>query len=84
MTKNTKARATDTSNTVTVPTKHKQIIDLLSRTGGASLEDMSNLAKWLPHSTRAFMTGLKKKGYIIQSDKADCVRRYRITSSPAA
>lgn len=44
---------------------------------------MSILANWLPHSTRAFLTGLKKKGYIIASDRIDSVRRYRATLSPA-
>jgi DNA-binding IclR family transcriptional regulator len=60
-------------------TNNQQVIDLLSREGGATLDEMSTLASWQPHSTRSFMTGLKKKGYIIESDKTDGVRRYRIT-----
>jgi hypothetical protein len=32
---------------------------------------------WLPHTTRAALTGLKKKGYAISSDKVDGVRTYR-------
>lgn len=43
-------------------TKVSQVIELLMRPEGASLEEMSSLANWLPHSTRAFLTGLKKKG----------------------
>lgn len=65
-------------------TKNKQIIELLSTDGGASLEEMSMLAGWLPHSTRSFMTGLKKKGHVIESDKSDGVRRYRIVSGGGA
>lgn len=65
-------------------TKNQQIIDLLSREGGATLEEMSTLASWLPHSTRSFMTGLKKKGHVIESDKIDGVRRYRIVPSGGA
>lgn len=59
-------------------TKRVQVIELLQRHNGASLEEMSTLANWLPHSTRAFLTGLKKKGYAIGSDKVDDKPRYRI------
>jgi DNA-binding IclR family transcriptional regulator len=65
-------------------TKNQQVIHLLSREAGATLEDMSTLAGWQPHSTRSFMTGLKKKGHVIESDKIDGVSRYRITSNGAA
>ena len=84
MTKTTKAKNTGTATLATIPTKNEQVIDLLSRKDGASLEEMSNLANWLPHSTRAFLTGLKKKGYTIVSDKLGGVRRYRATSSLAS
>jgi Protein of unknown function (DUF3489) len=67
-----------------IPTKHSQVIALLLREGGASLEEMSAKANWLTHSTRAFMTGLKKKGYKLDSEKVEGVRRYRITKTPAA
>lgn len=72
------------SKSVAVPakpapaTKNQQVIDLLSRERGATLEELSTLATWLPHSTRSFMTGLKKKGHVIDSDKVDGIRRYRI------
>jgi hypothetical protein len=61
-----------------LPTKHQQVIGLLLRNEGASLEEMSTLANWLIHSTRAFLTGLKKKGYDVTSNKVDGVRRYKI------
>lgn len=62
-------------------TKNQQVIELLSRERGATLEELSTLANWQPHSTRSFMTGLKKKGQVIESDKIDGVRRYRIVPS---
>lgn len=65
-------------------TKNQQVIDLLSRQGGATLEELSTLATWLPHSTRSFMTGLKKKGHVIESAKIDGVRRYRIVQNRGA
>jgi Protein of unknown function (DUF3489) len=87
MTNNAKANAAKAATKTTakpIPTKHSQVIALLSREGGASLEEMSVKANWLTHSTRAFMTGLKKKGYKLDSEKVEGVRRYRITSAPAA
>lgn len=66
------------------PTKHQQIIDLLSRDTGATLEEMSNTANWLTHSTRAFLSGLKKRDYDVVSDKVEGVRRYKITKEPVA
>ena len=84
MTTITKLKNTGTADNASPLTKHQKVIYLLNRDVGASLEQMSTLANWLPHSTRAFMTGLKKKGYIITSDKTDGARRYRATSSPAS
>jgi DNA-binding IclR family transcriptional regulator len=88
MTKNAKATSDVKAAKVTekspVPTKHQQIIDLLSRDGGATLEEMSTLAGWLTHSTRAFLTGLKKKGYAVISNKVDGIRCYRITGARVA
>lgn len=79
-----KANATEAKAPKAIPTKHQQVIDLLTREGGVKLEEMSTAVGWLPHSTRAFMTGLKKKGYVLDSEKVAGVRHYRITASPAA
>lgn len=65
-------------------TKNQQVIELLSRERGATLEEMATLANWQQHSTRSFMTGLKKKGHVIENDKIDGVRRYRIVPSGGA
>lgn len=62
-------------------TKKEMVIDLLSDEGGASLSELSSLAGWQHHSTRSFLTGLKKKGHKIDSERVDGVRRYRIISS---
>ena len=69
---------------IIVPSRPQQILDLLNRDCGATLEELATLANLLPHSTRAYLTGLRKKGHVIDSDKVDGVRRYRITSSPEA
>ncbi len=80
----TKTKKPEGIETVAVPNKPQQILDLLTRDCGATLAELATLANWLPHSTRAYLTGLKKKGHVIESDKVDGVRRYRISSSPAA
>lgn len=84
MTKNTVAKNTGVATKAVPPTKNYQIVDMLNRDTGATLEEMSNLANWLPHSTRAFMTGLKKRGYAITSDKTDGLRRYRANLLPTS
>lgn len=83
MTKNieTTSLATTDNKPAAMPTKHLQVLELLSRAEGASLEEMSTLANWLTHSTRAFLTGLKKKGYKVTSDKAGGERRYKIAAA---
>ena len=84
MTKTSAATPTAQSAKPEPKTKNQQVIDLLSREGGVTLDEMSALAGWLPHSTRSFMTGLKKKGHVVESDKIDGVRRYRIVPSGGA
>lgn len=58
-------------------TKQDQIASLLVRNEGATLDQMITATGWLPHTTRAALTGLRKKGYAIDSDKVDDVRTYR-------
>jgi DNA-binding IclR family transcriptional regulator len=80
----TKTKKPQGIETITVLSKPQQILDLLNWDCGATLVELATLANWLPHSTRAYLTGLKKKGHIIDSDKVDGVRHYRISSSPEA
>lgn len=59
------------------PSKQQQLAALIVRDEGATLDQMIAATGWLPHTTRAALTGLKKKGYAITSDKVDGVRTYR-------
>jgi len=59
------------------PSKQQQLAALLVRDEGATIEQMIAVTCWLPHTTRAALTGLKKKGYAISSDKVDGIRTYR-------
>lgn len=44
------------------PTKAATVQKLLSRPKGATLVEIIEATGWLPHSARAFMTGIRKKG----------------------
>ena len=59
------------------PNKLQQLAALTVRDQGATLDQMIAATGWLPHTTRAALTGLKKKGFVISSDKVDGVRTYR-------
>jgi hypothetical protein len=59
-------------------TKAAQVEALLAREGGASLGDLCKTTAWLPHTARAFLTGLRKKGRAIERIKLDGETRYTI------
>ncbi|MBP6030812.1 MAG: DUF3489 domain-containing protein [Sphingobium sp.] len=42
--------------------KSAAVQKLLSRNKGATLTEIMAMTSWQPHSTRAFLTGLRKKG----------------------
>lgn len=68
------------SVTVKVPTKQAQLIALLQGQA-ASTTDLATALRWLPHTTRAALTGLRKKGHAVISEKVDGETRYRIDRS---
>ena len=45
--------------------KAATVISLLNRGKGASIDEICKATKWQKHSTRAFLTGLRKKGLVI-------------------
>lgn len=59
------------------PNKRDRLAAMLLRDEGATVEQMVGSLGWLPHTVRAAMTGLKKLGYAIDSDKIDGLRTYR-------
>lgn len=62
-------------------TKIAKVIALLKRKDGATLDEIIGATGWLPHTTRAALTGLKKKGHTIERDKRGDAACYRITMS---
>lgn len=60
-------------------TKQALIVTLLQRQQGATIDDLMAVTQWLPHTTRAALTGLRKKGYGIAKDKGESGKTiYRI------
>ena len=52
---------------------------LLAKAAGASIAEIGAATGWQPHSGRAFLTGLKKKGRVIErSKRKDDITTYRI------
>lgn len=54
------------------PRKHSkanQMLTMLQNAKGASLEAMTSRTGWQPHTVRAAMTGLRKRGHIIDKRK---------------
>ena len=59
-------------------TKAAMVTKILSREKGATLLEMSKATGWQPHSCRAFLTGLRKKGEILKEQRNDGQLSYRI------
>jgi hypothetical protein len=51
--------------------KLAQVIALLNRPDGANLDEMVSATGWLPHTMRAALTGLRKRGYRIERQRSD-------------
>jgi hypothetical protein len=60
--------------------KLAQVIELLQRDNGATVDELMAATGWLAHTTRAALTGLRKRGYAVAIDRSDHERgsSYRI------
>jgi len=63
-------------------TKTELVIGLLSARKGATIEAIVTATGWLPHTTRAAFTGLRKRGYLIEKESGKEGTVYRITAAP--
>ncbi len=57
------------------------VLELLQQPAGGCLDELVAATGWLPHTTRAALTGLRKKGHAIVSEKVDGARRYRVVNA---
>lgn len=70
--------ATSDTDAATPRTKVSTVVALLERDEGATLPDLIAATGWLPHTTRAALTGLRKKGHAIERTRRDELTCYRI------
>ena len=61
--------------------KIAEVIALLGRPGGASLAELTSATGWLPHTTRAALTGLRKRGHGVEGTRSDGQTVYRIVTA---
>jgi hypothetical protein len=64
-------------------TKAGTVLALLGREEGATLADLIAATGWLPHTTRAALTGLRKKGHVIEKSKRGEQTCYRVAGIAA-
>ena len=62
-------------------TKTELVVTMLSTPDGASVDELLTATGWLPHTTRAALTGLKKKGHAVERIGDRGASRYRIAET---
>lgn len=50
------------------------VIELLHRPHGATIDELTTATGWLAHTTRAAITGLRKRNFIVALDRSDKAR----------
>ena len=81
------AGSADHSDAPRAGTKQVRVIEMLRAKKGATLDALVEATGWLPHTTRAALTGLRKRGYAIErsrEDGEDSVYRIVAIAAPAA
>tara|TARA_R100001244_G_scaffold44182_3_gene39798 strand:- start:3381 stop:3689 length:309 start_codon:yes stop_codon:yes gene_type:complete len=58
--------------------KSATVITAMSETTGATLGEICSMTSWQPHSARAFLSGLRKKGHNILKSSRDGATCYHI------
>ena len=63
--------------------KRENVVLLLSRGEGATFGEIVAATDWLPHTTRAALTGLRKRGHSIERSRRRDETCYRIAGAAA-
>jgi hypothetical protein len=63
--------------------KQAQLITMLMQPNGKSIDELSHAFGWLPHTTRAAITGLRKGGYAVLCTKNDAGETVYRIETPA-
>lgn len=83
MTKDTTSKKSPTKSGADVK-KSAAVEQLLTRDAGTSLDELTIATGWQPHSCRAFLTGLRKKGWAIERKKREDGTTIWVGSAPVA
>lgn len=75
--------ATATLTHTKTSTKSAAVLTLLQRDQGATLAEIVEATDWQPHTSRAMLTGLRKKGRVIDRRKRDDVTCYHLLAADA-
>ena len=69
-------------NVTAKTTKQDAVLKLLKRPQGATVAQLQKATGWLPHSVRAALTGLRKKGHdVTRGENAKGVTVYKIAKA---
>lgn len=67
------------------PLKSEAVKRLLSRRNGATVDEIRAATAWQPHSVRAHLSGLRKKGSnVTREARRDGSKAYRLVKAPVA
>lgn len=61
-------------------TKKDLVLTLLQGEGGVPLSEITKATGWLPHTARAMLTGLRKKGHAVVRARVDGETRYAVAA----
>jgi Protein of unknown function (DUF3489) len=78
-----KRKAPKSSGSARAGSKLEQMVTMLRRPVGATIEQMVAATGWQSHSVRGAISGAlkKKQGLVVKSEKTDGVRVYRIVGA---
>lgn len=63
--------------------KSATVRKMLRRASGATLAEITTVTTWQPHSARAFLSGIRKKGEPLQRDtRRDGTTCYKLIEAP--
>ncbi len=65
-------------------TKQDLLLQLLRQEQGATINDMMAATGWLPHTTRAALTGLRRRGYHLTRTSGAAGSTYRVDTAAQA
>jgi hypothetical protein len=73
------------ANSLRAGSKQALVIGMLNDSRGVTLDALVGATGWLPHTTRAALTGLRKKGFSIERFRQSDASHYRIVGmAPSA